>query len=73
MMQFSMKITDDDDEDDDNSSDIDQTWINAKVQWLAFIDTVTSLREVHSQKSVFLLYVIRRKTDAIMSHRGCDN
>lgn len=68
-----MKITDDDDEDDDNSSDIDQTWINAKVQWLAFIDTVTTLREVHSQKSIFLLYVTQRKRDAIMSHRGCGN
>lgn len=61
MIQFSIKITDDNDEEDDNSSDIDQTWINAKVKWIAFIDTVSSLREVHSQKSIFLLYVTRRE------------
>lgn len=73
MIQFSIKIIDDIDEEDDNPSDIDQTWINAKVKWIAFIDTVSSLREVHSQKSIFLLYVTRRKRDAIMSHLGCGN
>lgn len=65
------KITDDNDEEDDNSSDIDQTWINAKVKWIAFIDTVSS--EGSSLTEEYFLVVCDTERDAIMSHLGCGN